>query len=70
MNAESGQPAEPDLRVSVVPDPIDGVVTVQFNRKISWLSLAPADALALADEIRQKAEQLEAASDRRSNPES
>ncbi len=49
----------PDVRVSVVPDPHEIAVTIQFSERISWLNLSPDRALSLADDLRRCAESLQ-----------
>ena len=52
-----------ELRFSVLHDPIEDVVFVQFSDPVSWLTLPPAEARALANTLICEAEKLEQTGD-------
>lgn len=48
------------IKVAVFGDPVKNLVVCDFGDSVTWIALPPEQALAYADAIRLKAEELQA----------
>ena len=47
-----------DLRYSILHDPIDATVLIQFSGAVNWLSLSSAEARKFAEALLDRADRL------------